>query len=84
MRCHIFIFIFYFFYYFSFLMSESKNEDNKDAFVNFKFLEEVRETPEYKNAKERIDLIEGIFSIIRMNKTTSTGENKNGTPPLTV
>ena len=44
-------------------MSESKNEDNKDAFVNFKFLEEVRETPEYNNAKERIDLIEDIFSI---------------------
>ena len=44
-------------------MSEMEKEEKKNLFINFKFLEDVKETTEYKNAKERIELIEDIFSI---------------------
>ena len=44
-------------------MSEMEKEEKKNLFINFKFIEDVKETNEYKNAKERIELIEDIFSI---------------------
>ena len=44
-------------------MSDIEKEAKENPFINFKFLEDVKETSEYKNAKERIELIEDIFSI---------------------
>ena len=47
--------------------SETEEEEKENPFINYKFLDEIRTTPEYINAKDRIELVEEIFSINEEN-----------------
>ena len=43
--------------------SSSKTKEEENSFSNYKFLDEIRKTPLYLKAKDRIELVEDIFSI---------------------
>ena len=43
--------------------SSKTKEEDENPFSNYKFLDEIRNTPEYLKAKDRIELVEDIFSI---------------------
>ena len=54
-----------------------KEEEKAKPFENYKCLDEIKQTKEYMEAKERIDLIQDIFSINEENFQKVIDELKN-------
>ena len=49
------------------MATHEKEIKEENPFSNIKFLDDIKETTEYKSAKERIDLIQDIFSLNEEN-----------------